>query len=279
MRLARVWVPVAGVTLVASGCLFRYEKESPPNVVPNTYYDIAPPDTTFVNEVSFLWVGTDLDSDVVAFQYQLVETDAQYYFTQGTSGTVLRSIVPRSESGAENWIDRTTDDFETFRDLHDGWYEFRTRAIDARGSFDDTPARKRFFVFFDDIAPAPEIRTIGSRAPCGRLGNLTGWTFSITASDASRSSTTPRSALQYSVQLRAESAVSCSEHLADPFTAWKAFPSDDVEDVVIIGDQPPTVYQDLFSRNCTWNFTVRVRDPAGLVATLSCQINTNAEPN
>jgi hypothetical protein len=264
------------MALAVSGCLFRYEKESTPNIVPNTYFDIAPPDTTFVNEVSFLWVGTDLDSDVVAFQYQLVETDALYFFSRGAQGAVLRSIVPRSESGAENWVDRTTDDFETFRDLPDGWYEFRTRAIDARGAVDDTPARKQFFVFFDDIAPLPEIRPIGNNLGCGgKIAPLTGWTFAITASDASRSSTTPRSLLEYSVQLRAESANTCSEHLADAFTAWRFFPNDDLDDVVIIGDQPPTVYQDLFSANCVWNFTLRVRDPAGLVSAATCSINTN----
>jgi hypothetical protein len=264
------------MALAVSGCLFRFEKESPPNVLPNTYFDIAPPDTTFVNEVSFLWVGTDLDSDVVAYQFQLVETDAVYFFSRGTQGSVIRSIVPRSESGAEQWVDRTTDDFETFLGLDDGWYEFRARSIDARGAVDDSPARKQFYVFFDDIPPLPEVRPIGTNIGCGgRIAPLTGWTFAITASDASRSSTTPRSLLEYSVQLRAESANTCSEHLADSFTEWRRFPTDDIDDLVIIGDQPPTVYQDLFSANCTWNFTLRVRDPAGLIAAANCSINTN----
>jgi hypothetical protein len=259
------------LAVALSGCPFQFEEEERENFLPNTFFSRFPPDTTFSNEVSFTWLGTDLDSDVVAFQYQFVEVDSLYYFTNGLQGEVIRSLDPRSESGEERWTDRLTDNFQTFRDLDDGWYEMRTRAIDARQAADDTPASRRVFVFFDDVPPMPMIT---NTPRCGRIGSLTGYLFSFTASDASRRSTTPRSLLQYRVQLRSISQSQCPEHAADGFTGWQFFPSDDFNDVITVGDQAPTNYQDLFSRNCTWTFTLQVRDPAGLITTEVCEIKT-----
>lgn len=259
-----------GFVLAVSGCPLRFEEESRENSPPNTYFDRSPPDTTFQNEVQFRWVGTDLDSDVVAYQYQLVQVDSLYYYTAGVQGSVLRSIDPRSESPDERWSPRVTDDFLTVRDLDDGWYEFRARAIDNRGLEDNTPARDRFYVFFDDVPPIPEIQ---NDPRCGRIGSRTDYVFLVNATDASRNAITPRSRLEYSVQLRSSSASQCPEHAADSFTDWVAFP-DDSDVPVAIGSDPPTVYQDLFSRNCTWTFTLRVRDPAGSIALTTCDIKT-----
>lgn len=262
---------VLGLVLVVSGCPFRFEEENRPNAAPNTYFDRSPPDTTFQNEVSFRWVGTDLDSDVVAYQFQLVQVDSLYYYTGGVQGTVLRSIDPRSESPDTLWSERVTDDFRTVRDLDDGWYEFRARAIDDRREADPTPATTLFYVFFDDVPPVPEIQ---NDPRCGRIGSRTDYVFLVNATDASRNAITPRSRLEYSVQLRVSSGTSCLEHRADPFTDWVRFP-DDTATPVLIGNDPPTVYQDLFSRGCTWTFTLRVRDPAGSIATTSCDIKTD----
>jgi hypothetical protein len=258
---------LVGLAIAAGGCPLRFEEDPQPNQAPNTFYERQPPDTSFVNEVTYAWLGTDLDSDVVAFQYQLVETDSLYYYSNGLQGSVIRSLIPRSESSEVMWTDRTTDDFQTFRDLEDGWYEFRTRSIDSRGAVDDTPATHRFFVFFDDIPPVAEIRD-----PCGRIGGARRYVFPITASDDSRRSTTPRSKLEYSVQLRSQSPTACPAHAGDPFTDWRFFPSDDVDDLILIGDSPPTLYQDLDTAPCTWTFTLRVRDPAGLITVTTCDI-------
>jgi hypothetical protein len=291
-----------GVTLLSWGCPLHFENEPRNNREPTTFFDFAPPDTTFRNEVQFRWIGTDLDSDVVAYQYQLVEIDSLYYFTQGREGAVVRSLVPREtpcrdqlnnpclppeDPGYEDernffvWTERQTENFEAFSELNDGWYEFRARAIDDKGVVDPSPARKRFYVFFDDVAPVPEIIQIPPHN-CGRLNGATSHVFLITASDSSRHAATPRRRLQYQCRLRATSQTACSEHLGDPFASltdrlddapedgWGFFPSSG--DSVRIGDAPPFLYVDLFSRGCTWEFILRVRDPAGIVATTTCQL-------
>lgn len=266
---ATVGLLMLGVVFALSGCPLSIEKEQRDNAAPNTFFDSTPPDTTFQNEVSFRWLGTDLDSDVVAFQYQLVEVDSLYYFTNGANGTVIRSLDPRSESGEQQWTERVTDNFQTFRDLDDGWYEMRARSIDSGGQPDESPATKAFFVFFDDIPPVPEIRST-----CGRIGALTSYVFEFTASDASRRATTPRSAIEYAVQLRSNSCSMCPEHCADSFTDWRRFPDNDVENLLTAGNSPPTVYSDLFSRPCVFTFTLRVRDPARLLSVTSCDVRT-----
>lgn len=279
----------AGAVVAAlSGCPLRLEDQPQANTPPNTFFDRDPPFRsgggdcggglpageqkhsqwiTFTGEVSLSWAGTDLDNDVVAFQYQLVETDSLYYLTGGLQGSVLRSLDPRSESGEERWTERLTDTFQTFRDLNDGWFEFRVRSIDAAGAMDPSPAVSRFEVFFDNIPP---VAIIANPSQCGRLGSMTQARFQLTASDVSRKGVTPRSQLQYSVQLRASKAVgSCNNrHISDSFTEWECFPSDDPNDVVIVGAAAPTDYNDLDGTSpCEWTFTYRVRDPAGQITT------------
>jgi hypothetical protein len=287
---------VAGGLLTAlSGCPLHVEQDSVPNTPPNTFFEREPPFRvgggdcggglpageqqhsrwiTFTNEVSFSWRGSDLDNDVVAYQYQLVETDSLYYLTGGLQGTVIRSLDPRSESGELRWTERLTDTFQTFRDLNDGWFEFRVRAIDAAGAPDESFAVSRFEVFFDDVPPVPIIDNFVQA--CGRLGTLTQVRFNITATDVSRKGTTPRSQLQYSVQLRASSSVDLCDgsHVSDSFTEWECFPSDDPNDLVVIGGEPPTEYNDLRARDgCVWTFTLRVRDPSGQVTSdTRCQV-------
>ena len=79
--------------LGSTGC-FEFEKEPQPHTPPTTFFNGTPPDTTFRNAAFFQWIGTDLDSDVVAFQFQLVETDSVYFETGGQVGGVIRSIDP-----------------------------------------------------------------------------------------------------------------------------------------------------------------------------------------
>jgi len=273
-RIFASLVALTGLTALLAGCPFEFEKETSENSPPFTFFDVAPADTTFQNQVSFRWLGTDLDSDVVAYQYQLVRTDEAYYFFGADSGHVLLSIDPRSDSPDVQWTERITDNFQSFVGLEDGWYEMRARSIDNRGAFSPA-ATSRFYVFFDDIPPAP--RLVGdpnsNRPACGRLPNgITSWTFFFTASDSSRSGGTPRSSLEYAYQLRAVSASTCNTHLSDPFTEWQFFP-DDTDEPIQVGNEPPTLYTDLLDPQCGWNFTVRVRDPAGQVASATCCIS------
>jgi hypothetical protein len=284
----------AGAALAAvSGCPLHVENEGQPNAAPNTFFERDPPFRvgggdcggglpageqeharwiTFTSEVSFGWRGSDLDDDVVAFQYQLVETDSLYYLAGGLQGSVLRSLDPRSESGEAQWTERITDTFQTFRDLTDGWFEFRVRAIDAAGEPDGTPAISRFEVFFDNVPPVPTITNFVTQ--CGRMGSSTRAVFFITASDQSRKGATPRSQLQYSVQLRATQSVAQCPIDFPVFTEWVCFPSDDPNDLVVIGTEPPSDYGSLTNNPpCVLTFTLRVRDPAGQVATDSrCQL-------
>jgi hypothetical protein len=262
-----------------SGCPFQFEEEASENTAPNTYFEFAPPDTTFRNEVSYGWVGTDLDSDVVAYQFQLVQTDELYYFSTGAEGNVLLSISPHLVPGPLEeedrkfirWGERQTENFKSFSDLEDGWYEFRARAIDEQGVVDGSPAATRCYVFFDDVAPVPIIVSGG-----GRLEGRTFTTFCVDAYDLSRSSSTPRELLQYSAQLRATSSTLCTQHLSDPFAAdndrqdgvedgWGFFPPES-EGPLCIGEEPPFLYIDLFPPGCKWTFTLRVKDPAGLIS-------------
>ena len=260
-RASRNAALLLGITLVAvsSGCPLKFEGEPRSNAAPTTFFDTAPEDTSFTNEVTFRWIGTDEDSDVVAYQFQLFQTDSLAFETKGAEGERIRSILPRTESAAENWVPRVTDQFLTERDLEDGWYEFRVRAIDSEGTADPEPAVKYFHVFFDDIEPVPFLENVPL---CGRLQNTQSYVFLINATDASRSHpVTPRSSLEYSVQLRAVSTEFCTQHLQDPFTDWVRFPDDGTAPVPI-GNNPPTLYQDLFPPGCDWQFTLRVRDPA-----------------
>jgi hypothetical protein len=270
------------VTLVAllgfvwlGGC-FEFEKEATSNAQPRTFFDFAPPDTTFANEVSFRWIGTDLDSDVVAYQYSLVETDSLWYYTAGVEGSVVRIVAPTAEArDEEGWSQRGTDNFEAFALLPDGWYEMRARSIDDEGAV-SVPAVTRFYVFFDDIAP--EIAIVSppgsDRSPCGRIGSATSWIFWFNATDDSRSSSTPRSRLQYSYQLRSRPNAACAgaSHSADAFTPFQFFPDDGTVPVAV-GNALPTLYTDLFSGSCGWIFTLRIRDPAGNTSTTSCCIS------
>jgi hypothetical protein len=243
-----------------TGCPFKFENERRDNAPPSTFFLGTPRDTTFENTMAFGWNGTDEDSDVVAYQFQLVATDDEYYRTAGASGQVLESIEPRNFTGAEQWSDRTTDDFRLFTELLDGPHEMRVRAIDAQGEADRDPARHRFVVFFDDVSPEPDIVLPDGEGI--RLMGDTQVTFSFTASDQSRNGTTPRHFLEYQYQLRGNSLTVCSTHQADPFFCetetpgcWSSFP---------VGNDPVVVdYNDLGSVGCTWTFTLRVRDPAG----------------
>ena len=265
------------VASLVAGCPLDFEKEGTDNASPFTFFDSSPPDTTFSNEVFFSWLGTDQDSDVVAFQYQLVQTDALYYFSGGAQGEVLRSIDPRADIAPGEdpaiWSDRSLDNFQSFVALDDGWYEMRARSIDDRDEPSESPARHRFFVFFDDINPVPVVidpRPGSTAAACGRIGSTTSWSFFITASDSSRNAETPREALQYSYQLRGRSQATCTTHLTDGFTEWRNFPAG--TEPVEIGTAPPTLYTDLFDANCGWELTLRVRDPAGNQAFTPCCI-------
>lgn len=272
-RLAASLAATAALAALLSGCPFEFVKESSENVAPFTFFDFAPEDTTYSNSVSFRWLGTDLDNDVVAFQYQLVETDERYFFFGADSGSVLRSIEPRSDTTDTLWTERVTDNFQSFSDLADGWYEMRARSIDGRGAESPT-ARSRFYVFFDDIDP--EIRLVpnptNGLGPCGRIAPRTSWSFFIEVSDSSRSGETPFTALQYSFQLRAHRASDCENHISDPFTDWENFDADAVFPFEL-GNEPPNEYDDLFSGTCGWDFAARVRDPAGNTATVRCCIS------
>ncbi|MFN8176549.1 MAG: hypothetical protein U0167_01345 [bacterium] len=265
--------------LLFAGCPLKFQDAPKSNSPPFTFFDSAPADTSFKNEVAFLWLSTDLDSDVVAYQFQLVETDSSYYFSGGVSGRVLRSINPPLESddqvALDNlWSPRSLNNFQSFPDLEDGWYEMRARGIDDKGLPSQEPARKRFYVFFDDVPPVAIVvdPIPGTSTPaCGRIPQTRSWTFWINASDESRHSTTPRTRLQYSYQLRGRSSVTCTTHLTDSFTDWRFFPSGN--DPIQIGTTPPTQYSDLDDAECGWDFTLRVRDPAGILATTVCCIS------
>ena len=270
---------LGGLAVMLAGCPLEFRGEDPTNAPPFTFF-VAPEDTTFKNEVSFGWLATDLDSDVVAYQFQLVQTDSVFYATAGDSGLVLKSIDPPLESDDQvalndHWSERSLDNFQTFSDLDDGWYEMRARGIDDAGSPSNPPARHRFFLFFDDIPPTPIIidpRPGGTQPACGRI-TVTSWTFAVDAFDESRNATTPRGLLEFSVQLRGRSLNTCSTHLADGFTDWTFFPPG--VPFVIIGVDPPTQYNDLTDPECGWEFTLRVRDPAGNVASAVCCVTRN----
>lgn len=279
LRRAVTVSALLGLAALLAGCPFEFRKEGAGNSAPTTFFDVAPGDTTFSNEAFFTWLGTDLDSDVVAYQYQLVETDSLFYYTAGQQGHVLRSLDPRREfTGSETledtylWSDRSLDNSQSFAELNDGWYEMRARAIDDAGQASTAPARYRFYVFFDDVPPTPVIidpRPGSSNPACGRLpSGVSSWSFFLDAADESRNALTPRSQLEFSYQLRARSTVTCNTHLTDSFTEWMRFPSDGLP--VEVGQVPPTIYTDLFDPFCGWDFTFRVRDPAGNVATVSC---------
>lgn len=277
-RRAVTVAALGGLAAALAGCPLEFRKEGGDNAKPRTFFDVAPDDTTFSNEAFFTWLGTDLDSDVVAYQYQLVETDSVYYYAAGQQGRVLRSIDPRREfTGSEEdtfvWSDRTLDNSQAFSELNDGWYEMRARSIDDGGQLGDA-AILRFYVFFDDVPPSPIIitpRPGSSNAACGRLPEgVTSWTFFVDATDESRNATTPRTQLEYSYQLRARSSITCTTHLTDGFTEWRRFPTGGLP--IEVGNSPPTVYSDLFDQFCGWEFTFRVRDPAGNVASIPCCI-------
>jgi hypothetical protein len=291
LRFGTTLAALGTVAVLVAGCPLKFEKEARDNSPPFTYFDVSPNDTTFSNEVFFSWIGTDLDSDVVAYQYQLVATDSAYYYTGGAGGRVVASLDPRPQDVGsprqpgdpgyteddrtfERYSEQSLDNFQSFSDLEDGWYEMRARSIDDSGIPNGAPARFRFYVFFDDIPPSPVVidPKPGTITPaCGRIGSVTSWTFFITASDSSRNAGTPREALEFSYQLRARSAANCTTHLTDSFTEWTRFPSGG--NPVEIGTTPPTLYTDLFDANCGWELTLRVRDPAGNVASVPCCIS------
>jgi len=275
---------LVGLLALLSGCPLDFETEPRPNSAPFTFFDGAPGDTTFEKNVAFRWLGTDIDSDVVAYQYQLVYTDSEYYFSGGQGGTVLRSIAPPSPSGEEFWSGRETDSFQSFVDLDDGYYEMRARSIDDAGNISPT-ARHRFYLQFDDVVPCvitvlenwtldpryedlcEEVEEDGNEG-CGRvLGLGLPHTFFFTASDESRSGATPRSQLEYRYTIRGRSVLTCSTHLSDSPTEWASFPND--SDVPVRG---PT-YTDLDDADCGWDFKVEVRDPAGRIGVATCCVS------
>jgi len=276
-----------GLLPVLAGCPLSFQTEERDNAPPTTFFDTprsALPDTVFENTRFFRWVGTDRDSDVVAYQFQLVEVDRDYFFSGGQVGEehVIRYVNPRPFPGAtcpdDCWSPRDRDQSVTFNGLDDGFYEMRVRAIDREGVEDPSPARKLFYVFFDDIAPVPIIGIIDNNGQnlqgCGRLNGRQAHTFQVNATDVSRNDVTPRSRLQYRVQLRADNQSICTQHIGDAFTEWTNFP-DDSNTPVIVGDQPPTLYNDLFPVNCTWTFKLQVRDPARNNGESSCSITQN----
>jgi len=259
-------VLVAAVA-VFSGCPFEFASEPRENAAPTTFFLANPTDTTFSNQMSFSWNGTDEDSDVVAYQFQLV------FFEFNPDEPPIASIDPPNFTGAEQWSGRTTDDFRSFVDLHDGFYEMRVRAIDQQGTVDPDPARHKFFVFFDDISPEPDIlipETESSRITTTTI------TFTFTARDFSRNGITDRKDLEYSYQLRAESQELCGSHISDAFTEWEKFPSSG--DPVTVGNEAPTVYNDLFPNGCSWMFTLRVRDPAGNIGIVTHRVEKIPPP-
>ncbi|MEZ5066667.1 MAG: hypothetical protein R3B81_18230 [bacterium] len=268
-----------GLVVALSGCPLSFDKQAGENTNPITFFDSTPADTTFRNEAFFRWIGTDLDSDVVAYQYQLVETDEAFFESGGQAGTVIRSLDPPGGPD-DNWTPRQTDQFTTFSDLDDGWYEMRARSIDSEGAFSET-ARFRFYVFFDDVPPVPVIGDYDEFGEidqmCGRIGQTTSYVFFINASDDSRLQTTPRTAIEYSYELRGRSQNTCTSHLSDGFTDWTYFPSG--SDPLIVGNAPPTQYSDLFDSQCLWDFTLRARDPAGNIGTVSCCITREGSCN
>jgi hypothetical protein len=253
---------------VFSGCPFEFSSEPRPNAAPTTFFLADPTDTTFSNQMSFSWNGTDEDSDVVAYQYQLV-----FISRNDPLSPPSESIDPFNTTGAEQWSARTTDDFRSFVDLDDGFYEMRVRAIDQQGTVDPDPARHKFFVFFDDISPEPDIlipETESSRI------TTTSIFFVFTARDFSRSGEVDRKDLEYSYQLRAESQTLCGSHLTDAFTEWEKFPTSG--DPVTVGLEAPTIYNDLFPNGCSWMFTLRVRDPAGNIGLVTHRVEKIPPP-
>jgi hypothetical protein len=268
LRSAITVSAVGGLASLFAGCLFEFQKEPRSNAPPITFFDVSPADTTYSNEAFFTWLGTDLDSDVVAYQYQLVETDSLYYYSAGQQGTVLRSIVPRREfTGSETdtfvWTDRTLDNSQAFSNLDDGWYEMRARAIDDAGQASSAPALRRFYVFYDDVEPRALISP-----DCGRIPNQS-WTFSIDATDESRNAVTPRSQLEVRYELKGRRESECDGiHVRDGWTpsgdVWAKFPTD--------GSPIVVEYTDLTSAICGWDFKVEVRDPARNVGKSECCI-------
>ena len=186
MKLSRPIVLTSLLALLVSaaflsGCPFEFESEPRDNSAPTTFFLGTPTDSTFLNTMQFNWNGTDEDSDVVAYQYQLV------YFENNPNGPPVVSIDPPNSDGSEQWSDRTTDDFRAFAELDDGFYEMRVRAIDQQGLVDPDPAKHQFFVFYDDIAPMPDITDPATES--SRITS-TSITFTFTATDESRNATT-----------------------------------------------------------------------------------------
>jgi hypothetical protein len=288
---------------IVAGCPLKFENEPRTNTEPFTYFEVAPGDTSFSDRVTFIWRGTDLDSDVVAYQFQLVETDSLYLVSDGLEGRVLRSIVPRREFGEgeddELWTDRTTDTFEIFFDLADGWYEMRARAIDDRGLVDSTPARHRFLLNFDNVLPEITIETLqgGNLGTCARIVEDRDVAFIVTISDVNRRGIpTPYRQLAYRYELQdcagcPPGGGSCGHRGGGfaPTEGFKRIPfgaGDSTEVAVllidgttIVADGGPTTSNPYtrMADNCGWDFTVEVVDPAGNPGKTICTINTGCQ--
>lgn len=256
------------VALVAlSGCPLNLDEEETPNEPPFTFFNATPPDTTFRNDAFFRWIGTDLDNDVVAYQYQLVFTDQEYYESAGQTGTVISSVDPRG--GPEQvWTDRRTDAFQTFSELEDGWYEMRARSIDADGA-ESEAASFRFYLFYDDVSPRAIIGTIdamgNNNQGCGRIGTPTAWTFLVNGTDESRNTITPRNELEYQFQLVGRTASLCETPIDDDVSDWEFFPASDPDPIQVF-------YTGLLDPACPWDFRLSVRDAAGNIGSASCCI-------
>lgn len=245
-----------------------------PNSPPNTTIELAPATLFFSETPYFRWSTTDVNGRVVGSQYQLVETDEEYFDTDGAGGTVLRSVQPPANDGGFHWSSLVYGTSQSFREVPSGFFEFRVRAVDDRAEPDPTPAVHRFRVFHDTIPPVPTIG-IPEDDGCGPLDGRTHQVFWINATDTGDDGPAPRSWLEYRVQLRSDNHVFCNSHLVDPFTDWTPFP-DDSDAPIPIGIVPPTVYTDLEGNvGCSWTFTLEVRDPPGNRARRTCQIWVN----
>jgi hypothetical protein len=247
-------------SLGASAC--SPSSEPGANSAPDTVLQ-APAETIWRSDVLIEWDGSDPDGEVVAFQMQLVATDSLYAASSGEEGEVLHSVEPAAESGDENWTAPDPASSVGFAGLDDGWYEFRVRAIDEAGEPDPTPSRAFFRVLLDESAPVPVILQDPPHN-CGRLhGDETTHTFLITASDATTNDVPiPRAMLEHSWVFSPTSPTTCGsepEQSAD----WEPFPD---------GAPVPVEVSIGLERGCTRDFTLRVRDPAGNVATTSCAL-------
>lgn len=105
-------------------------------ILPETWLTKHPPIQTENTSVEFEWIGSDLDGQVVSYQYRM---------------------------GTGNWIS-TTQRSTVFAGLANGTYVFQVRSVDDDGLVDLTPASKEFRVYVNQppdtqIVAAPNSTT------------------------------------------------------------------------------------------------------------------------